>query len=110
MNGMRQTAGENMVLAAVNNLSTEVLNIREKCLSIRHLLDEATYKMEASLNVINGLKKQEENILKSAGNPVAVKQLTEEQIDGFLEMLKTPAFQNLVKQVLTKWVVQESPK
>lgn len=101
-------AGESKMMAGIDSLNSEIVSLREKCLKVRHLMDEGTHKLNSSLNVLNKLKSQEQNIINSADNPVAVKQMSEEQIDGLLEMLKTPAFQNLLKQMMLKYLTQDS--
>lgn len=100
-------AQQSKILAGINTLSGDVLGYREKCENIRRLLDEGSYKLEAALNVINGLKTQEKNIASAASDAAVIKQINAEQVDGILEMLKTPAFQSIARQVMLKWVNQE---
>lgn len=97
-------AVKSAILSNINSISSNLHVLREKCLSMRKLMDEGTYKLDSAVKIINNLKVQESNIMSAAGDPAAVKQLSEEQIDDLLEMLKTPAFQSLARQVLYKWV------
>ena len=85
-------------------LAAQAVELRDKCMNIRKLLDEGTSKLDSSLVVVNNLKKQEENFISTAEEPQKVKLLSEEQIDGILDMIKTPAFQNIAKQMLLKWL------
>ncbi len=101
--------GESRILAEINNLSMEISNLREKCLRIRQLMDEGTYKLNSTQNVLTKLKTKEQNIVNSAANQGTVRQMSEEQIDDMLEILKSPAFQNLAKQMMMKWFSQNSP-
>ena len=102
----QKQSGNSKILDSINTVSNDVLSFREKCLNLRHLMDEGSYKLDATLNIINNLKNQEKNIVSSVGDPVAIKQMSEEQIDGLLEMLKTPAFQSIAKQAMVKWLNQ----
>jgi len=71
-------------------------------------MDEGTYKLDAVLNVINGLKTKEQDMKNSGQEGPIIQQMNEEQINSFLEMLKTPAFQSLARQMLTKWVSNQT--
>lgn len=108
MENQRQT-GDSKLLNGINTLSNDVLSFKAKCENLRRLMDEGSYKLDAALNIINNLKVQEKNIISAAGDPVAVKQMSEEQIDGLLEMLKTPAFQSIAKQAMVKLLNQSAP-
>jgi len=85
-------------------MSDDINKIRERFISWRKMMDEGTYKLDAALNVVNGLKKREQDIKTSEKEGPVLQQMNEEQINSFLEMLKTPAFQNLARQMLSKWV------
>jgi len=104
----QKVTGQARILEGINTLSSDILSFREKCQNLRQLLDEGTYKIDAALNIIDGLKTQEKNILNSAGDPVAIKQMSAEQVEGILEMLKSPAFQNIARQVMLKWLNQDN--
>lgn len=92
------------ILDNIVSLSANVSFFKDKCSYIRSLLDEGTYKIDAVLNIINGLKVKEQNIVASGGDQAVLQQMSAEQIDSLLEMLRTPAFQSLARQLLTKWV------
>jgi organic radical activating enzyme len=68
------------------------------------MIDEGTYKLDAILNIVNNLKTREQNIIATGASPAVIQQLNAEQVDSLLEMLKSPAFQNIARQVLLKWV------
>ncbi|PKM86200.1 MAG: hypothetical protein CVU87_12890 [Firmicutes bacterium HGW-Firmicutes-12] len=99
----KYNTAESKVLDSINVMSTKASEIRDKCNTFRSLLDEGSYKIDAILNVVDKLKTKEQTILEAGGDQAAIQQITEEQIDSFLEMLKTPTFQNLIKQMLHKW-------
>lgn len=92
------------VLENIDHMSAEISNLKMRCEQFRSLLDEGTYKMNAALNVVNGLKTREQNILVSGEDPATVQQINEEQIDSFLELLKSPAFQSIARQFLAKYM------
>jgi precorrin-6B methylase 2 len=94
---------ESKVLDSINVMSTKASEVREKCNTFRSLLDEGSYKIDAILNIVDKLKTQEMDIVQAGGDATVKQQITEEQIDSFLEMLKTPTFQHLIKQMLHKW-------
>lgn len=91
----------------INKLSTEIKSLREKCLKMRELMDEGTHKLNSTVNVLEKLKSQEQNMVNSVDGPGEVRPMNEEQINSMLEMLKTPAFQNLARQMLLKWSTQK---
>jgi|GEM_PF-1189422 len=91
------------VLEQLTVMSADVNRLKEKCAGLRRLLDEGTYKIDSLLNVVNNLKTKEQNIAAAGGDQAVLQQMNEEQINGFLEMLKSPAFQNLARQMLIKW-------
>lgn len=99
----------NHILEGVSVMSNDIGKMKETCGKIRHLLDEGTYKIDAMLNILNNLKAKEESIVASGGDQAVVQQLNEEQVDSILEMLKTPAFQNLARQLLKKWAQAGPP-
>ena len=90
------------VLDQLATVSTDVNRLKDKCIRVRQLLDEGTYKIDSLINIVNGLKTTEESVATAGGDQAVLQQMTEEQINSFLEMLKTPAFQNLARQLLIK--------
>ncbi|MDD4047485.1 MAG: hypothetical protein PHI90_01420 [Clostridia bacterium] len=98
------------ILESVNNMSNEIKNTKEMCIYLRNLLENGTYKLDALLNIIGGIKSKEQEILASGGDQSFVEQINEEQIDSFLEMLKSPAFQKIARQMLTKFIMQSNKK
>ena len=94
----------NQVLENMSSMSDEINRLRERFVGWRKMMDEGTYKLDAALNVVNGLKMKEQEIKTSGKEGPILQQMNEEQINSFLEMLKTPAFQSLSRQMLTKWV------
>lgn len=92
------------VMEDIFSMTTEIKTMKEKCENLRKLMDEGTYKLDAMLNVINNLKIRESNIAVSMHDEAAMKELTEDQIDSMLEMLKTPAFQSVARKLLLKWI------
>lgn len=98
------------VLEEIVNISGEVNSMKSRCQKVRTLLDEGTYKLEAVLNIVNNMKSREESIMTASESQESVQQITEEQVESMLEMLKSPAFQSLAKQVITGWVNKGSSK
>lgn len=103
INNLESGMRTSQVLDNIRTIKNDAMSIKEKCTSIRSFLDEGMYKIEAVQNIVNNMKTQESKISESGQDQAVIQQLTEEQIDSFLEMLKTPTFQNLIKQLLSKW-------
>lgn len=95
---------ETRVLDSIETMSSQANKAKEELARLHSFLNDSSYKIDALLNVVNSLKTKEQNIAVSGGDPALVQQISEEQIDSFLEMLKTPTFQNLIKQFLHKYV------
>lgn len=91
------------VMEDISSMSSDINKMKEKCENLRKLMDEGTYKLDALLNVINNLKKRESSMAASINDEAAMKQLSEEQVDSMLDMLKTPAFQSVARKLLVKW-------
>lgn len=101
---------DSKVLESITTMSGEVVRAREMCERLRKLLDEGAYKLDAVLNIIHGMKSREQNIVNAGGDLAVMQQMNEEQIDSLLEMLKSPAFQSLARQMLVKWAAgMENP-
>lgn len=94
------------VLEELANISGEVDSMKGRCMKARRLMDEGTYKLEAVLNIVTNLKSREHDIMAASEDQALLQQITEEQVDSLLEMLKSPAFQSLAKQFLSKWINQ----
>ena len=92
------------LLENINVMSNEINNIKNTCSYFRTLLDEGTYKLDSALNIISNIKTKEAEIVNSGGDEVVLQQMSEEQIDNLLEMLKSPAFQKIARQLLVKWI------
>jgi len=92
------------ILEDLESLSKEIEFVHKGCNNLRGLLDEGTYKLDAILNIINSVKTKEQEIITSRGDPAVLQQMNEEQIDNLLEMLKTPSFQKLARQLLSQWI------
>ncbi len=100
-------AGSNdNTVAALQTMGEDIGRLRENCGRVRKLMDEGTYKIDSILKVLGNLKTMEKNIAESGDGQVVLQQLSEEQIDSLLEMLKTPAFQNIARQALMRIVSQ----
>ena len=84
----------------IDNLMIALNEIEEECKKEQYGYYEVSRPENELVNIINNLKNQEKNIVSSVGDPVVIKQMSEEQIDGLLEMLKTPAFQSIAKQAM----------
>lgn len=93
-------------LDQITILTDQISQVKGKCENYRQLMDEGTYKLNAVLNIIDGLKVREQNIMTTGMNPSVIQQMNEEQIDSLLELLKSPAFQSLARQILIKWVAK----
>ncbi len=96
--------GNSKVMAEVLALTSELSQVKDVSNYLSNLIDEGIYKLDALLNIVSSLKVREQNILSTGGSAAAIQQLNEEQIDSLLEMLKSPAFQNIARQVLLKWM------
>jgi hypothetical protein len=95
------------ILENLETTSNEINNLKNMCRNFRTLLDEGTYKLDAVLNIVNSIKTREEEIMVAGGDQTVLQQINEEQINNLLEMLKTPAFQKIARQVLTKLVMEQ---
>ena len=71
------------------------------------LLDEGTTKLDSVLKIIAGVKTKEQEIMAAGGEHAILQEINEEQINNLLEMLKTPAFQKLARQLLMRWMNME---
>lgn len=91
------------LLENLNGMSHEMLDIKQKCEKWRKYLDEGAYKLDAVLNIIDGMKNREQSFMAAGAGPEAMHHMNEEQVDNILEMMKSPAFQSVAKQILTKW-------
>lgn len=89
-------------------MSSEVNNLKEKCTYFRTLLDEGSYKLDSVLKIIDNIRAKEVEIQDAGGNEAVVQQMNQEQVDNFLEMLKSPAFQNVARQLLVKIISPEN--
>lgn len=96
-----------IILESLATTSNEINNLKNMCSNFRALLDEGTYKLDAVLNIINSIKAREQEIMVAGENKAALQQINEEQIENLLEMLKTPAFQKIARQLLTKLVMEK---
>lgn len=105
-----ESDGKASVMEEIASISGQVNSMKTKCQKLRSLLDEGTYKLEAVLNIVDNMKNREHTIMTASDNQEAASQITEEQVDSMLEMLKSPAFQSLAKQVITGWVNKSSAK
>lgn len=95
--------GDTRILESITTMSGEVIQARELCQKLQKLMDEGAYKLDAVRNIINSMKTREQNILNTGGEQAVIQQMNEEQINSFLEMLKSPTFQSLARQLLVKW-------
>ncbi|MGI6588651.1 MAG: hypothetical protein ACOX2N_07790 [Peptococcia bacterium] len=95
------------ILENLELISQEINNVHSMCARLRILLDEGTSKLDSVLNIVKGVKTKEEEIMTAGGEQAVLQQLNEEQIDNLLEMLKTPTFQKLARQLLTRWINSE---
>lgn len=103
-NDKPNNSNSTVILENINTMSNEMENMKKTCEKLRKYLDEGAYKIDSVLNVINNVKNKEQNIMAAGVGTDEMKQMNEEQVDNLLEMLKTPAFQSVAKQLLTKWV------
>lgn len=91
-------------LDQITMMTDQINQVKGKCENYRQLMDEGTYKLNAVLNIVDSLKVREQNIMTTGMNPSVIQQMNEEQIDSLLELLKSPAFQSLARQILIKWI------
>ncbi|MCR4441418.1 MAG: hypothetical protein QHH10_04650 [Peptococcaceae bacterium] len=101
--GSEKGGQEGRLLENIAAMSDQVAGLKERCSTLCSLLDEGTHKIDAVLNIINNLKVKERAILSAGGDQAVVQQMSEEQIDSILDMLKSPAFHSLLRQLLVKW-------
>jgi len=92
------------ILENLDSISNEIKHVHHTCSNLRKILDEGTYKLDSIIKIINNVKTKEEEIKTSGGDPAVLQQINEEQIDNLLEMLKTPAFQKIARQLLSQYV------
>lgn len=93
-----------MEVQEIDLMSAEVNKLKERCTYYRTLLDEGAYKLDAVLKIIRNVRAKEVEIKNAGGDEAVLQQMDEEQIDHFLEMLKSPAFQNVARQLLVRFV------
>lgn len=92
----------------IDLMSSEVNNLKEKCTYFRTLLDEGSYKLDSVLKIIDNIRTKEVEIQNAGGDEAVVQQMNQEQIDDFLEMLKSPAFQKVARQLLARIISPEN--
>jgi hypothetical protein len=92
------------ILEDVNTMAYNIDNMKEMCGKIRRFLDEGTYKIDSLLNIISGVKAREHEIMAAGGDQTFLHQMNEQQIDSFLEMLKSPPFQKIARQMIVKFI------
>jgi seryl-tRNA synthetase len=88
----------------IDLMSAEVNRLKEKCTYFRTLLDEGAYKLDSVIKIIDNVRAQEVEIRNAGADEAVLQHMDQEQIDQFLEMLKSPAFQNIARQLLVKLV------
>jgi seryl-tRNA synthetase len=88
----------------IDLMSAEVNRLKEKCTYFRTLLDEGAYKLDSVIKIIDNVRAQEVEIRNVGADEAVLQHMDQEQIDQFLEMLKSPAFQNIARQLLVKLV------
>ncbi len=93
-------------LDQITMMTDQINQVKGKCENYRQLMDEGTYKLNAVLNIVDSLKVREQNIMTTGMDPSVIQQMNEEQIDSLLELLKSPAFQSLARQILIKWAAK----
>lgn len=95
---------ETRVLDSIDTMSRQANKAKEELARLHSFFNDSSYKIDAILNVVNSLKTKEQHIAVSGEDPALIQQISEEQLDSFLEMLKTPTFQSLIKQFLHKYI------
>jgi len=103
VSGSGKRRQEGQLLENIAAISGQVSGLKEKCSTLGSLLEDGTRKIDAVLNIVSGLKAQERAILSAGGEQAAAQQMSKEQIDSILEILKSPAFHSLLRQLLMKW-------
>lgn len=93
-----------MRVEEIDLMSAEVNRLKEKCTYFRTLLDEGAYKLDSVIKIIDNVRAQEVEIRNVGADEAVLQHMDQEQIDQFLEMLKSPAFQNIARQLLVKLV------
>lgn len=96
-----------MEVQEIDLMSSEVNSLKEKCIFLRTLLDEGSYKLDSVLKIIGNVREKEVEIQNSGGDEAFVQRMSQEQVDDFLEMLKSPAFQKVARQLLVKFINPE---
>lgn len=98
------------IMEQLNGLNNNLYNIRNKCEELRYKLDSAYNKLDSVSNLIQGMRNKEQEIVTAGGEEAVVNKMNEEQIDSILEMMKTPAFHNIARQVLLNLASKEENK
>jgi len=101
---MKEGGGRTLEVQELDLMSAEVNRLKERCTYFRTLLDEGAYKLDAVLKIIRNIREREIEIKNAGGDEAALQQMDQEQIEQFLEMLKSPAFQNVARQLLVRIV------
>lgn len=96
--------GTSKIMEEVTTLTSQLNQARDLCGYLSNIINEGTYKLDAVLNIVSNLKTREQNIIATGASPNVIKQLNAEQVDSLLEMLKSPAFQNIARQFLLKFM------
>lgn len=89
-------------------MSNEVKVLKERCMYFRTLLDKGSSKLDAVLKIIRNIHARELEIKEMDGDAAVLQQMNEQQINDFLEMLKSPSFQNVARQFLLRFVNAQS--
>lgn len=94
-----KTASEKL-LGKLEVVGTGLTSTREHLNKTKIFVDEVIYKMESFQQIMDILKANEERKTAGVSALTASSKTTHDSIDDFLELLQTPALQNILRQLL----------
>lgn len=94
-----KTASEKLV-GKLEVFETGLINTREHLNQAKLFFDDVIYKMESFQQIMDILKANEERKTAGISAQAVSSKTTRDSIDDFLELLQTPAFQNVLRQLL----------
>lgn len=97
--GTAKTASEKLV-GKLEAFETGLMSAMSQLNQGKLFFDEVIYKIESFQQILNILKANEERKTSGKEVQVTMEKTSRDSIDDFLELLQTPAFQNVLRQLL----------
>lgn len=91
------------LVGKLNVVEENMVKIRGQVDSARYLFDDALYKIESLIQIMDIVKNNEERRIKNSEGQAQISiynKDSKDTIDDVLELLQTPAVQNILRQVL----------